>query len=134
MNPARRHCLRWATGLFGAGLGLTAFAQSPLAWRQRALIGFGTTLWIKAAHEDAELLDTALDAAVAAIRQIERQMSLFDPNSALSQLNARRQLRNPDPELLSVLQTARTVAAASDGAFDASMQPLWRVVCSLWVS
>lgn len=127
MNPARRHCLRWATGLFGAGIGLTAFAQSPLAWRQRALIGFGTTLWIKAAHENADLLDTALDAAVAAIREVERQMSLFDPHSALSRLNARRQLRDPDPELLSVLQTARTVAAASDGAFDVSMQPLWKL-------
>lgn len=127
MNPTRRQCLRWATGLFGAALGTTAFAQAPLAWRQRALVGFGTTLWLKAAHENADLLEAALDAAVGAIRRVERQMSLFDPHSALSRLNARGSLRDPDPELVAVLQAARSLSAESQGAFDASMQPLWKL-------
>ena len=91
MNP-RRHFLRIALGLFAVGLSPHSLADrqtndTPLIWRQRALLGFGTTLWLKAAHADADLLESALDEAVAAIRQVERQMSLFDPHSALSRLN-----------------------------------------------
>ena len=129
MNLQRRVCLRWASGLFAAGLSAPLLAQSAdaLVWRQRAMLGFGTTLWLKAAHTNADQLDAALDAAVAAIRNIERQMSLFDPHSALSRLNAQGQLRAPDTELLQVLQLARKVAAESKGAFDVSMQPLWQL-------
>ncbi len=125
----RRQCLRWAIGLFGASVSTQVFGNSApaLIWRERALIGFGTTLWLKAGHTNADQLDAALNAAVAAIRQVERQMSLFDPSSALSQLNAQGQLRNPDAHLLKVLSVARHVSAASVGAFDVSMQPLWQL-------
>lgn len=127
MNLQRRQCLRLAIGLAGAGVALPAFAGETLAWRQRALLGFGTTLWLKAAHADAGRVEQALDQAVAEIRRIERLMSLFDPHSALSQLNARGQLRWPAPELLQVLLLAQRVAAGSGGAFDPSMQPLWQL-------
>jgi thiamine biosynthesis lipoprotein len=131
MHP-RRHFLRVALGLCAAGLSPHALAalpanSTPLVWRQRALLGFGTTLWLKAAHANADLLETALDEAVAAIRDVEKQMSLFDPHSALSRLNARGQLHKPDPDLLAVLNRAREVSAHSDGAFDVSMQPLWQL-------
>ncbi len=123
----RRQYLRWSAGLLGAGMSLDILGAPALVWRERALLGFGTTLWLKAGHHDPAVLDAALDEAVAAIRMTERQMSLFDPDSALSQLNARRQLRRPDPHLLQVLSMAKQVSAASAGAFDVSMQPLWRV-------
>lgn len=125
----RRQCLRWAIGLFGAGVSAQVFGHSApaLVWRERALVGFGTTLWLKAGHPDADQLDAALCEAVAAIRMVERQMSLFDPDSALSRLNTQGQLRHPDAHLLKVLNVARKVSAASDGAFDASMQPLWQL-------
>lgn len=125
----RRQCLRWAIGLFGAGMSSQVFGKSAstLVWRERALVGFGTTLWLKAGHPDADQLDAALNAAVAAIRQVERQMSLFDAGSALSRLNAQGQLRNPDAHLLKVLSVARHVSASSAGAFDVSMQPLWQL-------
>ena len=136
MNP-RRQCLRVALGLFAASLSphlLAApstvdklIADKPLVWRQRAMLGFGTTLWLKAAHANSDLLESVLDEAVNAIRQIERQMSLFDPHSALSRLNTRGTLRQPDPDLLAVLALATKVSAQSDGAFDVSMQPLWRL-------
>ena len=125
----RRHCLRLAIGLFGAGVSAQVFGNSAhtLVWRERAMVGFGTTLWLKAGHTDAGQLDAALNEAVAAIRQVERQMSLFDPDSALSRLNTQGQLRNPDTHLLNVLNTARHVAANSAGVFDVSMQPLWQL-------
>lgn len=132
----RRQCLRWSLGLVGATLSGQLFAQKAgadaagasdkLVWRQRALIGFGTTLWLKAGHSNADQLDAALTAAVNAIRGVERQMSLFDPNSAVSRLNAQGSLRQPDAQLLSVLKLAGDVSARSGGAFDISMQPLWQ--------
>lgn len=131
MSP-RRQFMRVALGLFATGLSpqllaAQSLSDAPLVWRQRAMLGFGTTLWLKAAHANADQLDAALDESVAAIRQIEKQMSLFDPHSALSRLNARGTLRQPDPDLLAVLALAGKVSAQSDGAFDVSMQPLWRL-------
>jgi FAD:protein FMN transferase len=124
----RQRFLRAALGLGAAALlSGTAAMPSALLWRRRTLLGFGTTLTLQAAHEDEGTLDHALDAAVAALRRIEAQMSLFDPGSALSRLNRDAVLAAPPAELLEVLQIAQSVAAASDGAFDVTVQPLWQV-------
>ena len=128
MTPDRRQCLRVALGL-GATL-LTGHAAAgrggALQWRDRALIGFGTTLWLRAAHADVQRVEAGLDAAVQAIRHVERQMSLFDESSALCQLNSDGRLRAADPDLLRVLRLAQHVAAGSQGAFDITVQPLWQ--------
>ena len=121
----RRQMLQLGIGL---GLGINATARESLVWQERSLLGFGTTLWIKAAHTDAARLQQALNESVKAIRSVEKQMSLFDPDSAVSRLNRLGELRRPDPELLSVLTLAQYVSQRSSGAFDVTMQPLW----SLW--
>ena len=133
----RRQVLRWGWGLLGAAAtgnllaeeahSVTFSKSDKLIWRERALIGFGTTLWIKAAHENSDQLEQALAAAVQVIRSIERQMSLFDPESDLSRLNRIGTLRKPDTDLLAVLKIAEHIARQSQGAFDASMQPLWEI-------
>ncbi len=120
----RRNWLRCALGL-AAGTTLAGQAQAGLVWRDRALLGFGTTLWLRAAHAEADRVDQALDAAVALLRHIEHQMSLFDPASALQQLNRDGVLTRPDPDLVAVLQLAQQVSARSGGAFDVTVQPLW---------
>jgi FAD:protein FMN transferase len=131
----RRQCLRWSVGL-GVGLNCAvnaawaatrngSQAAPTLVWHERALIGFGTTLWLRAGHADGAKLESALNAAVAVIRDIERSMSLFDANSALSTLNRLGQLARPDPHLLAVSRLAQQVAQRSGGAFDVTMQPLW---------
>lgn len=133
----RRQCLRLGLGLLGAiyaspffirsAQATTIAASEKLVWRERNMIGFGTTLWIKAGHENADQLETALSAAVNAIRNVERQMSLFDPDSSLSRLNARGVLHQPDADLRVVLDLAKQVSMRSAGAFDVSMQSLWKV-------
>lgn len=133
----RRQCLRMGLGLLGAAYahpllarGATSAATAAhekLIWRERAMVGFGTTLWLKAAHQNPDRVEDALNAAVHAIRHVERQMSLFDPESALSRLNTRGVLLQPDADLRKVLQIAKQVSMRSDGAFDVSMQPLWTV-------
>lgn len=134
--PTRRQFLRVALGLglsAGAGLGVLAGARAaagavePLAWRERLFVGFGTRVWLRAAHADAVRVDRALDDAVRAVREVEAQMNLFDPASALSMLNRNGVLHRPDPHLRRVLALARDVAGRSDGAFDVTMQPLWIV-------
>ena len=120
----RRQLLQLGMGL---GLSLNATARESLVWQERSLMGFGTTLWLKAAHTDASKLHEALDASVKAIRSVEKQMSLFDPDSAVSRLNRQGELRKPDAQLLSVLTLAQYVSRRSAGAFDVTMQPLWRL-------
>ena len=120
----RRQILQLGMGL---GLGSSVMARESLVWQERRLVGFGTTLWIKAAHTDAGRLQQALNESVKAIRTVEKQMSLFDPDSAVSRLNRFGELRQPDAELLSVLTLAQHVSQSSGGAFDVTMQPLWNL-------
>jgi thiamine biosynthesis lipoprotein len=102
-------------------------AAPPRHWRSRPLLGFGTTLSLTVGADDARLAEWALDLAVADIRLIEAQMSLFNPMSAVSQLNAQGQLRDPHPLLVQVLRQAQEVSRKSGGAFDVTVQPLWQV-------
>lgn len=105
----------------------TARAQpAPLVWRRRDWLGFGTTLSLRAGAVDEDRLERALDAAVQAVRTIEAQMSLYDPDSALSRLNRHGELADPPPDLLAVLRLAQWVARHSGGAFDVTVQPLWQ--------
>ena len=134
----RRQWLRTSLGLgvalvgAGAGAGAGVGAPSagapagPLVWRERAVLGFGTTLWLRAAHRDPDTVERALDAAVAAIRHVEAQMSLFDPTSAVSRLNRDGELRAADGDLLRVQRLAQQVSARSGGTFDVTVQPLWQ--------
>ncbi|HEY0859134.1 MAG TPA: FAD:protein FMN transferase [Albitalea sp.] len=123
----RRRFLRAGLGLGAlAALGDRPAASQTLLWRRRVLLGFGTTLTLQAAHEDEATLDRALDAAVATLRRIEAQMSLFNPDSALVRLNRDGRLPAPPAELLHVLRLAQAVSRRSAGAFDVTVQPLWQ--------
>lgn len=106
-------------------------AQQPvrggLDWRERALIAFGTTVWVRAGHAQADAVEAALDAAAAAVQRVDQQMSLFRPDSAVSCLNRNGRLHRPDPELVALLRVARQVAAHCGGSFDPTVQPLWRL-------
>ena len=122
----RRQALRIALGV-GAwcAVGADARELGPLQWQRRELVGFGTTLSLEAGHRDAETLARALAAAVATLQRIELQMSLFRDDSALSRLNRDGRLAAPPAELRDVLGIAKTVASASGGTFDPTVQPLW---------
>lgn len=120
-------------GLFGKAYGLadrqnarvSTDSVAPLVWRNRPLLGFGATLSLLVGHPDAAFAEKALDGAVAKIRHIEAQMSLFDPGSALRQLNRQGFLNKPDADLLSILKTAQHISHKSSGTFDVTVQPLW---------
>ena len=77
------------------------------------------------APDHATLAVRALDAAVAEIRHIEDQMSLFRPDSAICQLNRTGRLERPHKDMLEILRIAQGVSQRSQGAFDVTVQPLW---------
>ncbi len=126
-KPSRRQVLI-AGGLVGAGIGVgTIFNAANLKTAQRSGIAFGTTVSLKANHADATQLDTALDAAWREITEVEKAASLFRAESALSQLNSAGFIDNPCVTLVQMLKDALDIARLTDGAFDPTVQPLWRV-------
>ena len=120
----RRPILLASIGCAGLAMAATPLGLA-LQWRQRAMLGLGTTLTLRAAHADVAQLDRALDAAVAAIRRVEASMSLYRTDSELVRLNQRGYLNDPSETLLAVLTAAQHISQRSQGAFDLTVQPLW---------
>lgn len=126
ISLSRRQCLRLAMGMSSAALTFAGHTKpKTLLWRERVMVGLGTTLSLRAGHASAERADAGLDAAVNAIRHVEHHMSLFNPDSSLCSLNRDGILPHPDPDLVNVLSIAASVSERSHGAFDVTVQPIW---------
>ncbi len=81
------------------------------------------SLW----HTDAALARRAILKMRGEIARYERIFSLYDPASEICRLNAAGALAQPSPELRSLIKESQRFSALSDGAFDISVQPLWRL-------
>ncbi len=121
----RRTLLSATLGVAALGIGGWWSARSRLQEFATGGIVFGTTASLRVLHADAAVARAALSDAMAALRSVDRLMSLYRPDSALSQLNRHGTLEQPDPRLLAVLQAAQSTAQLTDGAFDVTVQPLW---------
>lgn len=89
--------------------------------------GLGAAINLTVFHPDKAVANRAIDDALGEINRIESVMSLYRPDSQISQLNKRGILNNPDPALLEVLAMATTLSKQTQGAFDITVQPLWQV-------
>lgn len=78
-------------------------------------------------HTDAAAAQRAIVRVRGEIARHERIFSLYRPDSDISRLNAAGMLANPAPELVGLIETSRRFSALSGGAFDISVQPLWRL-------
>ena len=129
-TPSRRQVLI-AGGLTGAGLSASALhlsaQSSDLKTAQRFGIAFGTKVSLKASHSNAEILNTALDAAWHEMLSVEAAATLFRAESPICQLNRTGILENPPAILVQMLTDSLEIARLTDGAFDPTVQPLWRV-------
>lgn len=124
----RRTFLSGALGVSIAGAGglwLQLKQDGKLQSFAAAGIAFGTTISMQVLHHDARVAQAALDAAMAAVKQVDALMSLHRADSQLSQLNQHGHINQPDARFVHVLQTAQELAARTDGAFDVTVQPLW---------
>ena len=111
----------WRLAQGGKAVRLPAGLQSA----QRSGRALGADVSILALHEDQAVAAKAIDAAFAEIETIESVMSLYRPDSQVSRLNDKREFLKPHPYMVQVLRKANAVSAASNGAFDVTVQPLW---------
>ena len=122
-----------AGGSAVVGGGLWRFARRGTAARlpaglqaaKRTGFALGTDVSIAALHESQAVAEKAIDAAFAELATVESVMSLYRPESQICKLNEQRELLEPHPYLVQVLRQAQAMSAASDGAFDITVQPLW---------
>ena len=121
---------RRALGLLAAAAGLPLVLRAGRAtaevvtWHGRAL-GAPATLVLH--HPDRAAAERLVAACVVELDRLESILSLYRPDSALSELNRAGALVAPPPELVAILADCRRFHAATAGAFDPTVQPLWRL-------
>jgi thiamine biosynthesis lipoprotein len=119
----RRLLIAGAAGGLGLMAGDARSAPLP-AWRwQGSALGGESTILL--AHPDRAAAGRAIAACRAEIARLERVFSLYRTDSALSQLNREGRLNEPPLELVELLAFSARVSAATGGAFDVTVQPLW---------
>ncbi len=108
------------------GVGLRAADPRPSAqvWRGSAL---GAQASITLYHPDAAAGRALIRRALAEIARLEAVFSLYRQDSALSRLNLDGALAHPPLDLVRLLSEARAMSALTAGAFDVTVQPLWRL-------
>jgi thiamine biosynthesis lipoprotein len=125
--PTRRRFLSIVAGcaaclpLARAQGGTTA---SVSTWRGTAL---GALASLTLVHPDRARARASIDACVAEIARLESIFSLYRADSALSRLNAAGELAHPPHELTELLAFGLSLSALSNGAFDPTVQPLYRL-------
>lgn len=113
-----------------AGLSLLPFTAQARAeahmvsWRGVAL---GAEATIRVHHHDEAAAKEAVALVVQDLQRLEAIFSLYRQDSALMILNSRGVLEAPPGELVDLLEQCRRFHALTGGAFDPSVQPLWRL-------
>lgn len=118
-NPTRRRFL----AITAAALAAPAGASARTVWRGRAMGAEASMQLAGLADHDARRIFALTEAE---LDRLERIFSLFRRDSALVQLNRDGVLDAPPPELLDVLSLSAGLNDATGGAFDPTVQPLWR--------
>ncbi|HEY6255720.1 MAG TPA: FAD:protein FMN transferase [Xanthobacteraceae bacterium] len=125
----RRRAIRIAAAAAGlplmiAAVRATAPAPQMFHWEGQVLDGLSElTLY----HTDAALARRTIVKVRAEIARFERIFSLYEGESEISRLNAAGELRRPAPELRALIEESQRFGVMSGGAFDISVQPLWRL-------
>ncbi|MHA7774637.1 FAD:protein FMN transferase [Roseibium sp. M-1] len=118
-----RICAAGAAGLaVPPGRALAQGQASLHRWRGIAL---GARAEINLLHEDAGKAQKLFGRIEAEIRRLEAIFSLYIPESELVRLNADGRLDAPSLELVDLLGLCARIHAATEGAFDPTVQPLW---------
>lgn len=109
--------------------GSALLAGSPALERHEYRYIMGTSVQVRTFGGDEAASRVAIDEAFAAFAEVDRLMSNYRDDSELAFINrsaARDAVGVTDP-MFSVLDAARRVSAASNGAFDVTVGPLVRL-------
>jgi thiamine biosynthesis lipoprotein len=120
------HRRTFIAATLGSVAGAAVADTEHLPLHSGAALAFGTTVSIAVRHADPEAAQQAIAAALGEARRVDALMSLHQPPSQVFRLNRDKVLHAPDAHLLAVLEHARTLSRLTQGAFDITVQPLWR--------
>lgn len=122
----RRGALRLVlgSGLAVAG-GMAEAGRDTARVHRRAALAFGTTVSVTLEATGLATAEAAFSEAFAAVRRIDRLASLTRVDGQVHRLNRDGVLDNPDPAVVAMLRMAQRMHAATQGAFDVTVQPMW---------
>jgi thiamine biosynthesis lipoprotein len=95
-------------------------AAARAEWHAREAAIMGTRIAVEVWHEDSAAAEAAIDAVIAEMHRIDALMSVYKPESRLSEVNreaASRPVR-VEPELAGLISRALEFSELSGGAFD----------------
>ena len=124
---SRRRFLSIAAAATGFGLLRRSSDDSGIelqTWRGRAL---GAQASIRLAHPDPERGRALIRSALEEIERLEQVFSLYRPDSAVARLNRDGLLHAPPLDLVRLLAETRRYGELTEGSFDITVQPLWRL-------
>lgn len=124
----RRRCIGITAALSAASLlppGAQAAARPDLTYWQGVALGADAQLQIL--HPDKQLAARLLERALAEVQRLEAVFSLYRGDSTLVRLNREGVLYEAPADLLRLLAISREFSELTNGAFDPTVQPLWRL-------
>ena len=126
-RPTRRRLLQVVGAVAAAALPLPAPAPVTTpryAWRGAVL---GAEASIVLYHPEARAAAAIVGACLAEVERLEAVFSLYRADSELSRLNRDGALAGPSQDFVRLLDESLWWGEATGGAFDVSVQPLWRL-------
>jgi len=100
--------------------------ERRITWRWRGS-ALGADASILLVHPERRRVAAIARAIAAEIDRLEQVFSLYRPESELVRLNRQGRLARPSADLVALLDMAQSIGSRTDGAFDVSVQPLWRL-------
>ena len=111
-------------GYGAAGLASGAPARPVSVWKGTV---FGAPGSLTLVHPDRHRAQALIAECVREIARLENIFSLYRPASSISVLNNTGELRAPPHELVELVGLALALARDTTGAFDPTVQPLYRL-------
>ena len=125
--PTRRRFIAIAAAAAGLPFAAAGARAKPAYLHRWSGVALGAAAEIVLHDADAARAKRLTARCVAEIDRLEEVFSLYRPESAISRLNRDGRLAAPPLELVALLAEARSFSERTEGAFDATVQPLWRV-------
>ena len=126
-TPTRRRFVAIAAAAAGLPFAALRAGAETVHLRRWHGIALGAAAEIVLYDPDAARARRLIARCVAEIGRLEDVFSLYRPESAISRLNREGRLTAPPLELVALLAEARSYSERTEGAFDATVQPLWRL-------
>ncbi len=105
-------------------LSITLHCSSLQTYEETRLL-LGTIVRIKVYGKDKKIMKHIVDKAFKEMQRIDSLTNLFNPKSAISQLNRKKTIVNQ--ELAQIVEKAIEISKWSNGAFDITVYPLLKV-------